>query len=481
LANAPAGIAGSEINLGLTTPTAEDGSLVTVTLADLPAGWVLNGGTQNIDGSWSVQTSDVHSLTVTGPTDSVGALVLHLTETWDQGDGTTAIFALSDNIEAYVAGSPIFAWSGDDFLTGSINPDLFVFSQPIGNDTVYGFDTAADQIDLIGYAGFTTFADVQAHLSDDSAGNAVVALGDGQTVTLQGVSASSLSASDFVFDQTTVTENPGTMVVGNGAMLPLSGDINNTGSIELDSAGSGTLLQLIQHGITLQGSGQIVLSDDDGNVISGTLQGVTLTNVDNTISGAGQIGAGQLDLINGGTINANGSHALTIDTGSNAIENNGTLEASGSGGLVVNSSIDSNGLIWANGSNITLNGSVSGSGNVQVDGAATVTFGAATAINIALAGNATATLVLHDSIDFSGSVSGLDANDHLDLTDMAYAQGASLAYTANLAGTGGVLQISDGAHTANIGLLGQYDAAGFTSAGDGGTGTLISYDPNHHA
>jgi hypothetical protein len=356
-----------------------------------------------------------------------------------------------------------------------------VFSQPIGNDTIYSFDTAADQIDLIGYAGFASFGDVQAHLTQDASGNTVLALGDGQSITLQGISGDALSASDFVFDQTPVTDVAGTMTVGDGAMLPLGGDINNTGVIELGSTGDGSLLQLIQYGVTLHGNGQVVLSDDDGNVISGTIQSVTLDNVDNTISGAGQIGAGQLDLINGGNIVATGTHELVIDTGANVIENTGTLEATGSGGLVVDSSVHNDGLIWANGGNVTLNAAVSGSGSVQIDGTATVTFGAAVAVNTTLAASAAATIVMHDSLDFSGVINGLDANDHIDMTDITFANGVSLSYTANQAGTGGVLQVSDGAHSANITLLGQYDAAGFISTADGGSGTSIAYDPTHHA
>jgi hypothetical protein len=398
-----------------------------------------------------------------------------------QPNGTVAIVSLNDNVEAYATGSPIFAWTGDDHLTGSSQHDLFVFAQPIGNDTVYSFDPTTDQIDLIGYTGFTSFADVLSHLSDDSSGNAVLALGDGQSITLHGVSANALSADDFVFDQTPVTDVTGTMTIGDGAMLPLSGDINNTGTIAFNSGGNGTLLQLIQYGINLHGSGQIVLSDDDGNAISGTSQGVTLNNIDNTISGAGQLGAGELDLVNSGMINATGSHSLMVDTGSNVIENTGTLASTGSGGLVVNSAIDNSGLIHADGGNVTLNGAVSGSGSVQVDGAATLTFGAAASIDTHLATDAVAALVMHDSIQFAGSVSGFDANDHFDLTDMMFANGVSLAYAANQAGTGGVLQVSDGAHTANITLLGQYDAGGFATANDGGAGTLVSYDPNHHA
>jgi hypothetical protein len=106
-----------------------------------------------------------------------------------------------------------------------------VFSQPIGHDTVYNFDVAADQIDLIDYTGFASFAEVQSHTANDSAGDAVITLGDGQTITLHGVGANSLSAYDFVFDQTPVTQNAGSMVISDGAILPLSG-MMNTGTIE---------------------------------------------------------------------------------------------------------------------------------------------------------------------------------------------------------------------------------------------------------
>jgi hypothetical protein len=70
------------------------------------------------------------------------------------------------------------------------------------------------------------------------------------------------------FDQIPVTENAGHMVISDGAILPLSGIIDNTGTIELNSAGSETDLEPIEHGITLQGHGQVILSDSDQNVIT---------------------------------------------------------------------------------------------------------------------------------------------------------------------------------------------------------------------
>jgi len=46
-----------------------------------------------------------------------------------------------------------------------------------------------------------------------------------------------------------------------------------------------------------------------------------------------------------------------------------------------------------------------------------------------------------------------------------------------LSDSGGTLSVTDGVHTANIALLGQYDPAGFQTEADKNAGTLISY---HH-
>ncbi|WP_370209305.1 Ig-like domain-containing protein [Bradyrhizobium ottawaense] len=471
----PAGVAGSPINLGLTDPTADQTDTITVTLAGVASDWIVNGGTDLGDGSWLVQTNVPDGLTITPAAGYTGAMLLLVTESWTNADGSTGSLSFGDNVEAYAPSSPIFALSGNDNLTGSSGHDMFVFSQPIGHDVIYSFDVASDQIDLIGYADFTGFGDIQAHTVNDNAGNAVITLADGQSITLNGVDTASLTASDFVFDQTPVTENAGHMVISNGAILPLSGIIDNTGTIELNSTGSETDLELIEHGITLQGGGHVDLSDSGQNVITGTVSDVTLTNVDNTISGAGHLGDGAMVLVNEGTIIATGTNALNIDTGSNAVTNTGTLEATGTGGLEVHSDIINTGVLWANGGNVKIDGNVSGSGTAQISGSAALEFGAASSANVALDAQATGTIVLHDSFDFSGVVSGFDGNDHLDLLDVAFGADTTASYVANQAGTGGTLSVTDGVHTANITLLGQYDPAGFQSDTDKTTGTLISY------
>jgi VCBS repeat-containing protein len=477
---APAGVAGEPINLGLAAPSsAEDGTLVTATIADVPSGWTLSGGTLLEDGTWTAQTSDLSALSITSPANFAGAIPLKVTQTWMQADGTTATMNLTDNVEAYAAGSPIFAWSGNDFLSASSGKDQFVFAQPIGNDTIYNFDPSQDQIDLISYAGFSNFDDVQSHLTADANGNAVITLANGQTITLDGVAAASISASNFVFDQMPVTNNAGTMTISDGAVLPLSGIVNNTGTIALDSIGNNTHLELIQYGITLQGGGQMMLSDSDENFISGTIPSVTLTNVDNTISGAGHLGAGQMTLVNDGTIVATGSHALVIDTGANAVTNIGTLEATGSGGLMVNSDVANAGLIWAYGGNITINGAVTGSGSAMINATATLEFGAASSNDVTFAANAAGTLTLDHSLTqpFSAVISGLGADDTVDLKDFAFTNGNMTVSTSLLENGNTTLVVSNTStgQSTTLTLAGDYTHSGWHFAQDSsGTGTIFS-------
>ncbi|MDA9410580.1 hypothetical protein XH80_28665, partial [Bradyrhizobium sp. CCBAU 45384] len=474
---APAGAAGQAINLALTDVL---GATITLTVTGMSSDWTLNAGTREDNGSWTIATADPASLSITTSSSFVGATLLHVTESWTNPDGTGGTAVIVNNLEAYAPGSPIFAWSGNDTLTGSSGHDTFVFSQPIGNDVVHSFEVSSDVIDLISYR-WQSFADVQAHAADDASGNAVITLADGQTITLDGVHAADLTAANFEFDVTPTTENAGPMTIGDGAMLPLSGIIHNTGTIQLQASGDDTLLQLIQTGITLDGAGQMVLSDDDHNVIAGTAPGVTLDNLDNVISGAGQIGQGSLTLSNEGTIDATGVHALVIDTGVNVIANAGTLEATGTGGLVLDSAVANSGLIWANGGTVAAMGEVTGNGNALISGGGTIEFEAGVAANIKFDVTAAGHLILDDAFHFSGTVNGLDGNDDIDIKGISFGAATTVSFIENQAGTAGSLTISDGAHTANIVLLGQYDPTGFTTKADATNGIVVAYDPHHIA
>ena len=162
--------------------------------------------------------------------------VLSVTETWTNADGTTGTATVADNVEAYAPGAPIFALAANDTLTGAGRNNEFVFAQPIGNDTIYNFNVATDKIDLMGFANIASFSDIQPNIAENSNGDAVITIGAGETITLNGINAASLTAADFVFNQTSVVDNDGNMAVGDGAMLPLGGTIDNTGIIALNSS-----------------------------------------------------------------------------------------------------------------------------------------------------------------------------------------------------------------------------------------------------
>ncbi|RDK04949.1 beta strand repeat-containing protein, partial [Cupriavidus lacunae] len=471
----PAGIAGSAINLALSDPTADPGDTVSITITGVPSGWVVSNGTDLGHGTWSVQTTDPTALTITTPENFAGATMLGVTETWTNADGSTGTVTIADNVEAYAPGSPIFAWSGTDHLTGANGSDLFVFAQPIQNDTIHAFNAAMDKIDLVGFAGVTNFSDVQAHMTNDANGNAVIALDSGETITVVGVSTAALTSDNFVFNQEPVMSNAGTMVVSDSAMLPLGGTILNTGSIVLNALGNETDLEVLSDGITLRGGGQVTLSDSSGNVIFGTAPGTVFTNIDNTISGAGHIGGGPMALVNDGTIIANGVNALDIDTGLNNVVNAGTLEATGSGGLIVHGSVTNSGVLWAHGGNLTVTGDVHGTGVANIDGGATLEYGAAASENTMFAAGSNGTLKLDDSSAFTGTVSGLGDGNRLDLADILGGPETTLAFAASQDGSGGTLTVSDGTHTAHIDLKGQYELQGFHLTTDNGGGALISY------
>ena len=85
-------------------------------------------------------------------------------------------------------------------------------------------------------------------------------------------------------------------------------------------------------------------------------------------------------------------------------------------------------------------------------------------------------LVKDSTADLDGAaIKNFSPQDAIDLTDLGLGGKVTLVYAP--AGTHGTLSLSDGTHNAAILLLGSFSAAGFHTAGDGGTGTLVTYTP----
>ena len=139
--------------------------------------------------------------------------------------------------------------------------------------------------------------------------------------------------------------------------------------------------------VTLQGGGTVILSTASGGgnaYIEQAVGGVTLTNVDNTIQGAGVIGNGGLTLVNNATINANSSGQTLTLNGSGGITNTGLMEATSGGFLQIGGATVNNagGNITANsggavqlldsaliqGGTLNIDGTLSAPGGVAVDG-----------------------------------------------------------------------------------------------------------------
>ena len=111
-----------------------------------------------------------------------------------------------------------------------------------------------------------------------------------------------------------------------------------------------------------------------------------------------------------------------------------------------------------------------------VIGETTIAAGTTTEIPSAYSGTitfagSTGTLQLDSSSSFNGTVAGLAGQDTLDLRDINSAMVQTPIYSGN--SSGGVLTVTDGTHTAQIALLGNYLASTFVASADGHGGTAI--------
>jgi Ca2+-binding RTX toxin-like protein len=211
---------------------------------------------------------------------------------------------------------------GNDSLTGGAGADTFVYANGGGADTINDFNRAFnDKIDVTGVSGIFNLADIQARATQQS-GFTLIDFGAGNTLSLTGVAANSLVASDFVFtgnvaptdivlSNNSVPENSlaGTIV---GALSDVDADAGDTASyVLLDDAGGrfgisgGNLVvagvldyeTATSHQVTVQ------VTDSVGHIFSKQLTvnvsdvaGVTLSDTGNT---GLLIGTPEADTLNG--------------------------------------------------------------------------------------------------------------------------------------------------------------------------------------
>ena len=254
--------------------------------------------------------------------------------------------------------------------------------------------------------------------------------------------------------------NAGLIRIHDNAFFAVGGGVKNTGTIALDSGGSQTAM-ILDANTTLNGGGQVTLSDNPNNLIEGAAAGDALTNVDNTISGAGQLGAGQMTLINeaNGVIDATGTNALVLDTSGELATNAGLIEATGTGGLLLQSTTVANGakgVIEANGAGshvdlgtATIEGGTlktANGGVIQAVDRGSVLDGTVDAVKVAgtvdIVNGTAAYLCLEGTIDNTGTINIQSAGNDVRLR---------MSANTLLTGTGAVIMSDSNNNTIDAG------------------------------
>jgi hypothetical protein len=256
-------------------------------------------------------------------------------------------------------------------------------------------------------------------------------------------------------------------MVINGAAVTLSGAINLTRTLDAT-----TTATIAAAGATLSGKGILNLNNATTSIVKGATTATTLTNTDDRIIGEGQLGDGQLKLINGGTIDGSLTGALTINTGANSVTNTGLIENTNTGGLVITGALSNSGDLTVSKGVLAVDGAVSGTGTVRIGGGV-ADFDSTFVQNVDFY-SISGVLELARSQTYTGQVTGLSTagKSSLDLVDIAFAAGTTkAAYSGS--STSGVLTVTDGTHTAKITLEGNYLGHTFTTSSDGHGGTVV--------
>ncbi len=463
---------------------------------------IVASGTGISNGNGDLDAGHVVTLTLTM---SETVIVANGTPTLTLNDGGTATYTGGSGSNALTFSYTVVAGQNTpDLAVNSINLNGATITDQLGNSaTLSGISSLSGtlQIDTTPpaapvIAGETVNTNNTVTLSGTATAGTTITLYDGQTAlgsttatasgtwtytsgTLangsQTLTASATDAAGNVSALSNAVDpiigaltglQAASLAVASNSVLDITGAVDNTGTISLDATSNGADLAVIGNA-SLTGNGHVNLSNNAGNAITSNGAVATLTNINNIIAGAGTIGDSYLTLINQGTIDANGSVPLVINTGGNTIINSGTLEGTSTGGVNIDGKVSNSktiealgtdakvviagqvadttsGLILASGSgaNVDLDGATISGGTLQTSGANAVIETVASSVNS-----------LNAVTIKSGSTVEVNANTTLTLTGTDANSGTILVNggTLNVDGTlsGGSTELS-GAGIATI-------------------------------
>ncbi len=283
--------------------------------------------------------------------------------------------------------------------------------------------------------------------------------------------------------------------VDGGAML-INGGAHQAGAqivgaigVWVGSAGATTVVNFG----TIEGTGgtsvQMAATADRliveaGSIFLGAVVGgggtLELAKANGTIAG---LAGGQGAVTGAETLSFSDYGAFAMDKGgtwtlsgvlAGAIDNAGVLQSTGAAASL-QGAVKNDGVLETSGAKATLtvSGAVTGGGSAVI-AAGTLDFAATFTQNVKFTTGA-GELELAESVGYGGTISGFSTSGgtRLDLLDIAYAKKSTQASYAGDA-AGGVLTITDGSHTAQIKLKGDYLGDTFAVSSDRQGGTLVT-------
>ncbi len=377
------------------------------------------------------------------------------------GDAATVKnFGTIRGVSSYSGG--VYLGSGGSVTNGSLNNASALIEGGIGvilapTGTMINFGTVRGLANYYGSGAYLSSGDT---LTNGAAGHTGALIEGFNGVTVTGAA-------------TTVT-NFGTIrgAAGTAVSFASSTDIL---IVEADCAFKGAVLG---GGGTLDldtGVGTLTGLLAGGNVtVSGSMAATTFQNFATVVIGAAANfnTSGAVTLAAGQTVNDAG--VLTLGSSITTVVNGGLIETSGSGGLTIKGPLQNTGTIAANGGSFTVKGAVSGAGSATIGGGVLDLLSTFTE-NVTFTGSA-GMLELAQSQTYTGTVTGFSKSGgtFLDLLDITFGAGTKATYAG--AKKSGVLTVTDGTHTAQINLKGDYRTSTFIVASDGHGGTII-HDP----
>src|SRR5262249_27355411 len=281
-----------------------------------------------------------------------------------------------------------------------------------------------------GLGNFTTVADWSLGHVPTSSEDAVIGtngaiVGSGVNETVNSIGTGTADVldinTDSVFetvDGTGPNANLGSIVVEDGSELQMDGGaLFNLGTVRLNSTGTTTSF-VVTHASQLAGGGNFEMVGGELNNIVGNAANVTLTNVDNDISGTGNIGG--LIFTNDGIIETNNSFGVgdmhvSGSAAGGSFENDGKMFADDGGTLELGinartATMGNAGLIEALGATTTTKIEIDG--NLTIVGGCIQLAGPSSNFDKIVSGSLSATLNL-DGVFLDGA--GVIGNSGLTL------------------------------------------------------------------